>query len=45
VDVRVVRAGRAGVRADVTLPAGVGGEFVWGAQRAVLRPGRQTVVF
>ena len=45
VDVRVVRAGRAGVRADVTLPAGVGGEFVWGARRAVLRPGRQTVVF
>jgi hypothetical protein len=44
VDVALTRSGANGVRADITLPAGVGGVFEWRGRRVPLRPGRQTVV-
>lgn len=42
IDVHLTRAG-AGLRATVTLPAGVSGELVWAGQRRPLHPGRQEV--
>jgi hypothetical protein len=45
VEVRLARAGARGLRAEVTLPPGLAGEFVWGGRRAALRPGRQTLAF
>lgn len=43
VDVRLHRVGIGGMRAAVTLPGTVGGEFVWAGRRIALRPGRQTL--
>lgn len=43
IDVRLVREGPRGVRAEVALPPGLAGEFVWQGQRVPLRPGRQTI--
>ncbi|BCS33590.1 hypothetical protein TBR22_A28170 [Luteitalea sp. TBR-22] len=43
VDVRLERRG-SGVEAEVTLPAGVDGEFVWGSERTPLRAGTQVIV-
>ncbi len=31
------------LRGVVTLPAGIGGEFVWGGRRVALKPGRNTI--
>ena len=42
VDVRLVRRG-SGIEAEVTLPAGVEGEFVWAGVRTPLREGAQVV--
>ena len=39
--VRLARTAGGGLRADVTLPAGVDGVFQWGGKEAALRPGRQ----
>jgi hypothetical protein len=39
IDVRLARVGERGVRAEVTLPSGLTGEFVWGDRRVPLRPG------
>jgi hypothetical protein len=44
IDVAVTRTGADGVRAEVTLPAGVDGVFEWRGRRVPLRAGRQTVV-
>lgn len=41
VGVRLARVGAGGLRAEVTLPPGLAGEFVWGGRRVALRPGRQ----
>ena len=45
IDVKLVREGAGGVRAEVTLPRGLTGEFEWQGQRAALREGRQIVRF
>lgn len=44
IDVRVERHGT-GVRAVVTLPPGLPGEFVWGKRHVVLHSGRQVITF
>jgi hypothetical protein len=43
--VRLVRTGAVGLRAEVTLPEGLAGTFVWRDQETVLRPGRQELAF
>ncbi|MBV9879246.1 MAG: hypothetical protein JO180_02070, partial [Gemmatirosa sp.] len=43
VDVRLERVGATGIRADVTLPAGVSGTFEWNGVRRPLRPGTQRI--
>ena len=42
-EVRLERAGAKGVRAEVTLPAGLDGVFDWQGVELPLRPGRQTI--
>jgi hypothetical protein len=36
---------KAGMKARVTLPAGVTGTFVWQGKSTMLQPGEQTLVF
>ena len=43
IEVGLVRVGERGVRATVTLPAGLTGVLEWGEQKAPLRAGRQEV--
>jgi alpha-L-rhamnosidase len=43
IEVALTRAGDAGISAEITLPAGVSGEFAWRGRRVSLHPGRQTV--
>jgi alpha-L-rhamnosidase len=43
IDVRVARQGASGVRAVVTLPPGLSGEFVWRNRRVALHAGRQAL--
>jgi hypothetical protein len=45
VDVVLARVGARGVRATVTLPAGVTGTFAWDGREAPLRPGRQEIAW
>jgi alpha-L-rhamnosidase len=44
IDVRLERRGARGIRAEVTLPAGISGRFLWDGHSVVLRPGRQVFV-
>ncbi|MEZ4699973.1 MAG: alpha-L-rhamnosidase N-terminal domain-containing protein [Rhodothermales bacterium] len=41
--VKLERRGTAGVQAEIVLPDGLSGSFVWAGQRTMLRPGRQTL--
>jgi alpha-L-rhamnosidase len=41
IEVRLVRTGEKGLRAEVTLPTGLHGEFEWDGRRRTLAPGRQ----
>jgi hypothetical protein len=43
--VALTRSGASGLRAEVTLPAGVTGRFVWQRKEASLREGRQVLEF
>ncbi len=43
IDVRLVREGQRGLRAEVTLPRGLSGVLEWRGQRRQLRPGRQII--
>jgi alpha-L-rhamnosidase len=43
IDVRLTRSEGGGLRAEVTLPAGLGGVLVWSGREITLRPGRQDV--
>ncbi len=43
VDVKLVRAGEHGVRATVTLPAGLSGVFEWGERQVPLKSGSQEI--
>jgi alpha-L-rhamnosidase len=43
IDVRLVREGAQGLRADITLPRGLSGVLEWHGQRRQLREGRQIV--
>ena len=43
IDVRLVREGARGLRAEITLPQRLSGEFLWQGQRRALHPGRQTI--
>ena len=45
IDVSLTRIGARGLRAAVTLPAGVTGVFAWNGRRRPLHPGSQTLVF
>ncbi len=45
IEVRLTARGERGLQAEVTLPPGLTGEFVWGARRVPLHPGRQTLTF
>ena len=42
-EVRLERTGEVGLRAEVTLPAGLTGVFRWGGREVPLRPGHQEV--
>jgi hypothetical protein len=44
IEVKLKRKGSNGVTADITLPAGLSGEFVWNNERVTLKPGRQVIV-
>jgi hypothetical protein len=43
VDVTLDREGASGIRAQVTLPAGVSGSFIWRGRSVPLHPGRQSI--
>ena len=43
IDVRLVRVGERGLRAEVTLPKGLEGSLEWGGRRLPLRAGRQEI--
>jgi hypothetical protein len=43
IDVRLVREGQRGLRAEITLPRGLSGDFEWQGQRRPLREGRQII--
>jgi len=45
IEVRFTRTGQRGLRAVVTLPPGLSGEFLWSGRRRALRPGRQEISF
>jgi hypothetical protein len=45
IDVKLVRAGARGLRADITLPRGLSGVLEWEGQRRRLREGRQIIRF
>jgi alpha-L-rhamnosidase len=45
IDVQLVREGQRGLRAEITLPRGLSGEFEWQRQRRPLREGRQIIRF
>ncbi len=45
IDVQLVREGQRGLRAEITLPRGLSGEFEWQGQRRPLREGRQILRF
>ena len=45
IDVRLTRSGVAGLRAEVTLPPGLTGAFLWRGRRVALHPGRQLLTF
>jgi alpha-L-rhamnosidase len=45
IDVQVRREGQRGLRAEITLPRGLSGEFEWQGQRRQLREGRQIIRF
>ncbi len=44
ISVRFERAGKAGVKADITLPPGLEGKFFWNGKSIDLKPGKQTVI-
>ena len=43
IEVKLVREGLRGVRAEIALPRGVSGEFEWNGQRRTLHEGTQTL--
>jgi alpha-L-rhamnosidase len=43
IDVTLVREGERGLRAEITLPRGLSGDFEWHGQRRPLHPGVQVV--
>ena len=43
IEVRLLRVGAQGIRAEITLPPGLGGVFQWGNREKPLRPGRQEI--
>lgn len=43
IEVKLQRKGRNGITADITLPAGITGEFIWNNQRFPLKSGTQTL--
>jgi hypothetical protein len=43
IDVRLERSGAQGLRGEVTLPAGLSGEFEWKGRKVQLQPGRQEI--
>jgi len=43
IEVRLLRVGEQGIRAEVTLPPGLAGVFRWGKREKPLRPGRQEI--
>ena len=45
IDVRLVREGARGLRAEITLPRGLSGALEWQGQRRPLREGRQIIRF
>jgi len=45
IEVSLLREGESGLRADVTLPRGLGGELVWRGQHRQLHAGHQTLRF
>ena len=45
IDVKLVREGQRGLRAEITLPRGLSGVFEWQGQRRPLREGRQIIRF
>jgi GNAT superfamily N-acetyltransferase len=45
IDVQLRRVGQRGLRAEITLPRGLSGEFEWQGQRRQLREGRQILRF
>jgi hypothetical protein len=45
IDVKLVREGRRGLNAEVTLPRGLSGTFEWQGQRRPLREGHQVIRF
>ena len=45
IDVQFVREGKRGLRAEITLPRRLSGEFEWQGQRRRLREGRQIIRF
>ena len=45
IEVRLVREGARGLRADITLPRGLSGVLEWQGHRRQLRDGRQTIRF
>jgi alpha-L-rhamnosidase len=45
IDVQLVREGQRGLRAEITLPHGLSGEFEWEGERRPLREGRQIIRF
>ena len=44
IDVKLKRIGKDGIRADVTLPAGVTGRFIWQGRAVALPAGKKTVM-
>jgi alpha-L-rhamnosidase len=45
IDVQLVRVGQRGLRAEITLPRALSGDFEWQGQRRQLREGRQILRF
>ncbi|HMG70181.1 MAG TPA: alpha-L-rhamnosidase C-terminal domain-containing protein [Gemmatimonadaceae bacterium] len=45
IDVKLAREGERGLRAEITLPRGLSGNFEWQGQRRPLREGRQVLRF
>jgi hypothetical protein len=43
IQVKLEREGPKGIRAEVVLPEGLSGTFLWEGRRVALHPGRQTI--